>query len=327
MLKITKLKMIHTMKAQTTKVDLPIMVLKSRRTKKEEETFLMGTQKDIKVVVPPLHQIIKRRHPTMRKQQINRNTAMSTMKRITTMDKKTMATKIHHQRHIKSSSSRKISSSTTQIHIRSQQEANSNIPTRQEVQIKETKMDTKIIITRKKKQHTKNLITREASLAMVRIHPLKRLKIIMKVAIINLVVPILIKDSKERSQLTTMAKKVIMIHAQKEGHPRVPMTTEDHQPKDLAPTERTPQNEVVILINNMEIIIINTEKNRNIMNIMMTTITNMKLLKRTNKIKKQRTSIKKHKIDMKLKKPWDISIGPKNKPIQKNLSKKSRESK
>jgi hypothetical protein len=69
---------------------------------------------------------------------------------------------------------------------------------RQEALIKKTKKDSKIIITRETKQPTTTmiLITRELPVAVIKINMLKSQKIIRKKTITNLLVQILIINSK-----------------------------------------------------------------------------------------------------------------------------------
>jgi hypothetical protein len=289
MTKSINLRAIHTMKAPTTKEDLLIIFLKNTKAPKEEVLLPMVTQKDIHQVVVSQHN--KRILTMMRERHLENTIKMSIIKRnTTTMGKRTIQDRRHpHQKHRRS-----LMKSTTKNLIRSHQKNTSNKTTRQEFLIKEAKMDTKITITRKRRQHINSstiLITREVLAEATKINTLESPKIIRKQAITSLLVQILITNSKgqiKQHQRNNMARKTITINARKEGEqpPRVRTTIEDYQPKVMALTGQPPQSVAVaaILISNMEIITKATEMKKNRMN--MTIIMDKKLPKRTFKIKK-----------------------------------------
>lgn len=93
--KIIKLRVMHTMKAPTTKEDLLIMALKNSRAPKEVELLQTVTQKDIhQAVVPPHSMMIltmKREAPrliSIMVRNIMERTTIATGKRWTTQDKR-----------------------------------------------------------------------------------------------------------------------------------------------------------------------------------------------------------------------------------------------
>ena len=262
MLKNIKARVKH-MRVPTTKEDLLIMIHKNSRPRKKEVFIPRLTQKDIHQAVVPQHSM---RIPTMTREErlLENTTVKSIMKRttITTSKERTIKDRRHHQNSRKNTKR----STTTKNLIRSHQGVSNNtIITRQEALITDTKMDTKIIITRKRKQHTSNsttLITRLLPVVQaIKINTLKSQKIIRKNLITNLLVQILITNSKRQIKhlRTTMERKMTTINARKEveeGLLRAPMTIVGRQLKDIPLTALPLQSVVVvILIRSTEIII------------------------------------------------------------------------
>ena len=263
MLKNIKARVKH-MRAPTTKEDLLIMAHKNSRPRKEEVLLPTLTQKDIHQAVVPQHSM---KIPTMKREDrlLENTTAKSIMRRttITTSKNLTIQDRRHHQNRRRST----MRSSTTKNLIRSHQGVSSNkIILRQEALITDTKMDTKIIITRKRKQHTSNskiLITKQLPVEEpIKINTLKSPKIIRKNLITNLLVQILIINSKRQIKppQTTMERKMTTINARKgveEGVLRALTTIVARQLKGTPLTALPLQSVVgvVILIKSMEIII------------------------------------------------------------------------
>ena len=254
---------VKLMRAPATKEDLLIMVHKNNKHLKEEVLLPTVTQKDIHLAVVP--QLSMRILTITREERRLQNTmAKSIMKRttITTSKRRTIQDRRHHRNRRRNNKR----SSTTKNLIRSHLEVSSNTITRQEALSSDTKMDTKIIITRKRNQHSSNskiLITRQLLVEeAIKINTLKSPKIIRKKPITNLLVQILITNSKRQIKhpQTTMARKMITINARKgaeEGVPRIPMTIVTSQHKDIPLTALQLQSvAVAILIKSMEKIII-----------------------------------------------------------------------
>jgi hypothetical protein len=152
MLKNIKARVMHM--RDPTKGDLLIMAHKNSRPRKEEVLLPTLTQKDIHQAVVPQHSM---KTPTMTREErlLENTTAKSIMRRttITTSKNLTIQDRRHHQNRRRSTKR----SSTTKKLIRSHQGVSSKtIIMRQEALITDTKMGTKIIITRKRKQHTSN---------------------------------------------------------------------------------------------------------------------------------------------------------------------------